>query len=339
MLSKEQATTGITIAMNLTLRQVRYFVAVADAGKVSLAGTALGVSQSAITTSMQALEAEVGIKLVNRHRRGVNLTQEGYQFLSHARKILAAVSDATRTLKNSNKNLKGTIRLGAPPMVAAYFLPSALTHFQRVYPNVELEIAEFERVEIERGLVEGRLDLGLLILSTLPNPKRIGVQTMFSSRRRLWLGSGHRLASGASIRLSDLSKERYLLLTADDNTKTTLDYWRKYGLKPKIYFRAATIEAIRNLVATNVGITILSDMVYRPWSLQGERIEAHALADEIPDLKIGIAWKKGAELSDCAKAFYDLCLAGIGNHHGFADPAQFQNHDGIRKRIKNEAGQ
>ena len=81
--------------MNLTLRQVRYFVAVADAGKVSLAGTALGVSQSAITTSMQALEAEVGIKLVNRHRRGVNLTQEGYQFLSHARKILAAVSDAT----------------------------------------------------------------------------------------------------------------------------------------------------------------------------------------------------------------------------------------------------
>lgn len=317
--------------INLTLRQVRYFVAVAEAGKVSLAGTVLGVSQSAITTSMQALEAEVGIKLVNRHRRGVNLTQEGYQFLSHARKILAAVSDATRTLKNSNKNLKGTVRLGTSPTVAAYFLPSPLTHFQRVYPNIEVEIAELERLEIEKQLVEGKLDVALLIMSTLPDPKRISVQTMFSSKRRLWLGSGHRLASVAKIRLSDLSKERYLLLTTDENTKTTFRYWRKHGLKPKIYYRAATIEAIRNLVATNAGITILSDMVYRPWSLQGERIEAHAIADEIPDLKIGIAWKKGAELRDCAKAFYDLCLGGISSHQGFAGPAQFQNRDDIRR--------
>lgn len=325
--------------MNLTLRQVRYFVAVAEAGKVSLAGTALGVSQSAITTSMQALEAEVGVKLVNRHRRGVNLTQEGYQFLSHARKILAAVSDATRTLKNSSKNLKGTIRLGAPPIVAAYFLPALLTHFRRVYPNIELEVAELEFAEIEKGLSDGRLEIGILIMSTLPDPRRVSIRTMFSSRRRLWLGSGHRLASAAKIHLADLSKERYLLLTTDDNTKTTFGYWRKYGLKPKIYYRAATIEAIRNLVATNVGITILSDMVYRPWSLQGERIEAYTIADEIPDLKIGIAWKKGTELNDCAKAFYDLCLEGINGYQGLAGPAQFQNRDGIHEGIKDGVGQ
>ncbi len=324
--------------MNLTLRQVRYFVAVAEAGKVSVAGTALGVSQSAITTSMQALENEVGIKLVKRHRRGVNLTQEGYQFLSHARKILAAVSDATRTLTNSSTNLKGIVRLGAPPTVAAYFLPSPLTHFQRAYPNVELEIAELQQAEIEQGMIKGRLDLGLLMMSKLPDPKRIGIQMMFASKRRLWLGSGHRLASTAKIHLSDLSKERYLLLTTDDNTNTTFGYWRKYGLKPKIYFRAATIETIRNLVATNVGITILSDMVYRPWSLQGEQILAHEIADELPDLKIGISWKKGTELSDCARAFYDLCLAGMINKHGVTGFAQFPNTDGAETKIKNKVG-
>jgi hypothetical protein len=99
-------------SMDLTLRQVRYFVAVAEAGKLSLAGLALGVSQSTITVSMQALEAEAGIKLVKRHSRGVDLTHEGYQFLSHARRILAMVSDAAQMLRNSNTNLKGVVRLG-----------------------------------------------------------------------------------------------------------------------------------------------------------------------------------------------------------------------------------
>lgn len=304
--------------MDVTLRQIRHFVAVADAGKVSLAGSALGISQSAITTSMQALEVQTGIKLIKRHRRGVHLTQDGYQFLSHARKILAAVSDATRTLKNSNTNLKGTVRLGIPPTVAGYFLATPLMHFQRVYPNIEVIITELEHSKIEQRLIEGSLDLAIQLMSTLPDPKRIKTQTMFSSRRRLWLAPGHRLTSVPNIHLSDLAKEPYLLLTTDDNTKTTFRYWQKHGLKPCVYFRTATIEAIRNLVAANAGVTILSDMVYRPWSLQGERIEARPIVDELPDLKIGIAWKKERKLDRCTEELCDFCLEGTGIHYSFS---------------------
>jgi DNA-binding transcriptional LysR family regulator len=307
--------------MDLTLRQIRNFVAVADAGKVSLAGSALGISQSAITTSMQALEVETGIKLFKRHSRGVSLTQEGYQFLSHARKILAAVSDATRALKNSNMNVKGIVRFGISPTVAGYFLATPLMHFQRLYPNIEVIITELEQRKIEQGLLDNSLDLAIQLMSTPTDPKRIKTQMMFSSRRRLWLAPGHRLTSVPNIHLSDLSKEPYLLLTTDDNTKTTFRYWQKYGLKPCVYFRTASIEAIRNLVAANAGVTILSDMVYRPWSLQGERIEVRPIADEIPDLKIGIAWKKQRKLDNCAKELCDFCLEGTGIHYSFPGTA------------------
>jgi DNA-binding transcriptional LysR family regulator len=259
--------------------------------------------------------------------------QEGYRFLSHARKILDAVSDATRTLKNSNTNLKGRVRLGVLPTVGAYFLPTPLMNFQRLYPNVDVEIAELERAEIEQGLFNESLDLGIMLMSGLHDQKRIKTETLFSSRRRIWLGSGHRLTAVPSIHLSDLLSEKYLLLDTDDNAKTTFGYWQRHKLKPNVYFRTTTIETIRNLVAVNAGITILSDMVYRPWSLQGERIEARMIADEIPELRIGIAWKKDAQLSSCAKEFCDFCLTGGNNRHSYlSQPQHRPSHTVQRER-------
>ena len=93
------------------------------------------------------------------------------------------------------------------------------------------------------------------------------MRTIFSGRRRLWLGPRHKLLTTSKIRLSDVAKEPYLLLTTDDNTATTLRYWKKHGLKPDVHFRTVSLEAVRSLVAANIGVTILSDLVYRPWSL------------------------------------------------------------------------
>jgi DNA-binding transcriptional LysR family regulator len=302
--------------VNLTIRQLRYFIAVADAGQVSLAGSALGISQSAITGSIQALEAETGVKLVRRHRRGVHLTHEGYQFLQHARRVLAAVSDAARVLQNSNANMTGTIRLGVPPTVAGYFLAAPLAQFQRSYPKVKVEITELDGARIEKGLLDGSLDIALLLMSAPLDSRQIETQTMFSSRRRLWLAPSHRLMSIAKIRLRDVAREPYLLLTTDNNTETTARYWGKHGLKPDVAFRTVSIEAIRSLVAGGGGVTILSDLVYRPWSLEGDRIEARPLVDEVPDLKIAVAWKRKRPLSACVAAFRDLCREEAGIHIG-----------------------
>jgi DNA-binding transcriptional LysR family regulator len=303
--------------MDFTLRQVQCFVAVADTGQVSLAGSALGLSQSAITESIQALEKRIGLKLVKRHRRGVALTREGYQFLRHARGILSAVADAKWLAQSSNTNMHGMVRLGVPPTVAGYFLAAPLMRFQRLYPNVTVQITELDMTMIDRALLDRAIDIALLLHSDTVDSSRIETLTMFSSRRRLWVAPSHPLASAPKIRLRDVANERYLLLTTDNNTETTSRYWSKYKLKPNIILRTSSIEAVRNLVARGAGVTILSDLVYRPWSLEGDRIEARPLVEDIPNLKIGIANRKAPKLEKSVAQFRNFFRREIGIHRDF----------------------
>lgn len=277
-----------------------------------MAAMELKISQPTITESIQALEAKAGVKLFKRASRGVSLTQEGFRFLSHARKILISISDAAQALKESGLNLKGTIRLGVSPVVAGYFLATPLAHFNSIYPDININIIEFQPNEMEELVADGTLDLAIMLLPSLSEPEGLEMHTIFSARRRLWLSPKHRLLSARNIRLADVAEEKYLLHTPDDNTQTTLRYWGRHGLKPSIHFATASIEAIRSLVAADVGVTILSDLVYRPWSLDGERIEARIIADELPELKIGIVWKKGAEFDACVNTFREFCIERVG---------------------------
>ncbi len=298
--------------MDFTLRQVQCFVAVADSGQVSLAAGMLKVSQSGITESIQALENKLGLKLVARHRRGLRLTREGYQFLHCARGIISAVTDAKTVVQSSNLSLRGTIRLGVPPTVTGYFLPGPLTRFKRLYPNVSVHITEYDMVEIQRALHKGTIEIAVSLLARPLESKELETVTMFSSRRRLWLSPNHKLASVPKIHMRDLTHEDYLLLATDNNTETTLHYWSKYKLKPTIRLRTISIEAIRNLVARGAGITILSDLVYRPWSLEGERIEARSIVEDLPDLKIGLAYNKLHPLSPATLCFRNFFRDEIG---------------------------
>ena len=116
----------------MTLRQIRYFVAVAEAGSVSGAAAAIGISQSAITEALKALEAETGAGLLDRHAKGVALTYQGHQFLRHARSILAAVADAARALEAGPQAIVGRLNLGVTIMVAGYFLADLLARVATV---------------------------------------------------------------------------------------------------------------------------------------------------------------------------------------------------------------
>lgn len=296
--------------MEFTLRQIRYFVATADAGQISHAGAMLGVSQSAVTEAVRALEAMAGVKLMNRHSRGISLTQEGFKFLSQARRVLAVAADAERSIKSTNANLTGHLCLGVSTTVAGYFLASPLARFRRIFPNVTIALAELSRPAIESKLIDSKLDLGLLLLAQFENVECLETSTLLRSTRRVWMHPNHRLAEAPEIGFADIVKEPYLLLTVDENVKTTTQYWAKHDLQPNVTFRTGSIEAIRSLVANDSGITILSDMVYRPWSLEGDRIVARPLTDAIPLLNVGLAWRKGGPLNEAACVFRDFCIEG-----------------------------
>jgi molybdate transport repressor ModE-like protein len=299
-----------------SIRQIRYFIAVANMGQVSRAAMELNVSQSAVTTAVKHLEEIVGAPLFNRHAGGVALTFEGNIFLDHARRIMAAIDEAVRSPRRLRDDVSGTLRLAMTYTVAGYFLPPFIERFARAFPSVALQLTEAPRNAIEDGLVSGTFDLAVMLTSNIMDQEGLAYETLLQSRRRLWLSSQHPLLEQPSVSLSDVASEPYIMLTVDEASNTAQRYWNRTSYRPRTVFRTSSVEAVRSMVANGMGITILSDMVYRPWSLDGRRVEVISLADRIPTMDVGLAWAANVEQNTAVSAFREFMHVGDESHTG-----------------------
>lgn len=299
--------------MSFSLKQIRYFIAAADAGQVSQAAVELNVSQSAVTAAIQQLEAILDIRLFDRLPGGVSLTPEGARFLLHARNVMAAVEEAMRVPRSSVSRATGTVRVGVSYTVAGYFLPRHHARFQRNFPGVALELHEAPRTAVEQALIDGDLDIAVILVSNLQAADRLQSEILIRSRRRLWTPPDHPLLRQPAVGLEDIARHPYVMLTVDEASDTAGRYWSRTPWRPNVIFRTSSVEAVRSMVAAGMGVTILSDMVYRPWSLEGQRIETRDPLDEIPTMDVGLAWTRDRILSPAARAFHDfLSLAFTG---------------------------
>lgn len=292
--------------VNITLRQIRYFIAVAGTSSVSAAARDLGISQSAVTTALRQLEEEVGTSLLLRTSRGVALTQEGHQFLRHAQRIMGAVVDAGRAIRVHAHTVGGSLTLGVTNMVAGYYLADLLARYRRVYPQVTVKVVEDERRFIEHLLINGEVDVAILIASALENQDALASEVLMRSPYRVWLPANHPLLVHEQVPLEEVVAASVILLTADGMHEMTSRHWRRTGLQPNVVLRTGSVEAVRSLVGTGLGIAVLPDMAYRPWSLEGDRIEVRALTEALPTVDVGLTWRKGSSVTDTARFFIEL---------------------------------
>ena len=298
--------------MTLSLKQVRYFITAADAGQVSQAAMTLNVSQSAVTAAIKQLEDDVGVALFKRLRSGVSLTAEGARFLQHARNIMAAVNAAQHAPLTQDTAISGTVRIGVSYTVAGYFLPRHYARFARGYPRIRADLYELPRNAIESGLKDGSLDLAIMLVSNLQDKRRLAYETLIRSRRRLWLSVEHPLLSAETITLESIIAEPYVMLTVDEAGQTAARYWKPTGLRPNIVFKTSSVEAVRSMVADGLGVTILSDMVYRPWSLEGQRIELRNVVADIPTMDVGVAWNPTRPQAPATRSFHEFLSLSFG---------------------------
>ncbi len=309
--------------MAFSFRQVRYFIAVADAGKVSAAAANLHVSQSAVSAAIDKLEKDIEAPLFRRRSNGVELTYEGHQFLTHAQNIMAAVSEATRGVRRSGRSLRGQVKVGLTYTVAGYFFPQLLMRFSRSFPDVEFKLVEKQRTQIEEEIVSGELDIAVILVSNLQNVGEISSRVLIKSQRRLWLSADHHLMNEDVVELSQIAKEPYVMLTVDEAEKSALRYWSATDYSPNVIFKTSSVEAVRSMVATGTGITILSDMVYRPWSLEGQHVEVKPVAGQVHSMDVGLIWKRGKEMNPQTKALYSfLCNNFVDTGYGVGEPTQ-----------------
>ncbi len=291
----------------MTLRNLRYFVAVAESESVSAAAQMLGVAQSTVTSAVKALESEAGTPLFERHARGMVPTEAGWIFLRHAERILAAVTEARRALHEAPESEAGNLDLGVSSMVSGYFLADLLARHRRVFPQVHVRVHEDSRSYIEHLLIGGELDAALLLVSHLENRQALEWEILDRSPLALWLPANHPLLAFEAIGLADIANEPLIALTADELEQTIQGCWRQAGLSANIVLRTGSVEAVRSLVATGAGLTVLPLMAFRRWSLEGDRLEARQLAESLPTVDVGLVWRKGSLVSPRVHAFLALC--------------------------------
>lgn len=299
--------------MSLSIRQLQYFVAVAEAGQISAAARELYISQSSVTLAIQELELQLRQRLFHRGSRGVTLTPTGTAFLSKARQILQLVDEAA-LVSATDADLHDRVKVGVTYTVMAYFLPHHIQRLSIVYPNLDFAWLEMGRPDVEDKLADGSLDFGLLLTSNLKNTTEFQHETFVHSKRRLWMATNHPLTELSEIGLADVAEYPYAQLTVDEADVTTRHYWG--DLHPRTLVETSSIEAVRSIVANGNGVAILSDMVYRPWSLEGKRVDTAIIRDHIPDMRIGLAWKRGVTFTPSMTALHQYF------HRQFSQPEQ-----------------
>lgn len=292
---------------HVTLRQFRYFVAVAESGSVAAASRMLNIAQSALTKSLAELENELNGTLFLRSSKGMTLTPQGHRFLAGARKVIGTVADALRLhAGEASAGLTGTLAIGVTSLVAGYYLAELLSRFRRLCPEVQVLVTEETPPFLEHLLINGEIDVAIMVSSALGEPLALVVEVLTRSANRVWLPSSHPLAEQEELTLAECAARDQVVLEADRIDDLMNGVWARHQLKPRTILRTSSLEAVRSLVGAGTGIAVLPDFLYRPWTLDAEHIEARRLRDDVPTVDVGLVWRRGSALKIAAQEFIDL---------------------------------
>lgn len=249
----------------LDVRRLRVLREVARRGSFSAAAEALGYTQSAVSQQIAALEREVAVPLLDRHR-GVRPTAAGGVLLRHADAILARIGDAEAELTALRGGEGGALRVVAFPTAGATVLPPAIAAFRAAHPRVELSLEPMEVPDGRAALEAGECDLALLVED--PDDEVLGDRDPFDRTRLLddrmnvMLPAGHPLADRRRIRLEELRDDLWILGRRDYVPDEAIfdRACRRAGFEPQMAFESDDYLAIQGFVAAGVGVALAPDM-------------------------------------------------------------------------------
>ncbi|WP_103352813.1 LysR family transcriptional regulator [Amycolatopsis sp. CA-128772] len=244
--------------MTPELRQLRYFVAVADETSFTRAAAGLHIAQQSLSQQITVLERGLGARLFDRDARGARLTAVGRLFLPEARAVLARAEEAVATLGRAVRGEIGDVRLVFLATTANYLLPPVVRAVRERFPDLAVTTAEASIAELVAGLREGRYDLAF---TRPPLVADLVSRTLLTEEVCAVLPAGHPLAGRASLALADLAGEPWVL-----TPRSSWEPWHRgydedfaaAGFTPRVVQRAATVQGLLGLVAAGVGVTRLA---------------------------------------------------------------------------------
>ncbi|MFL6179822.1 MAG: LysR family transcriptional regulator [Actinomycetes bacterium] len=296
-----------TSGARFTLRQLEYFVAVAEAGTITAAAEQVHLSQSAMSTALVDLERAFGVQLLVRHHaRGVTLTPSGDELLITARELLRQADELDTSAHALGEGLVGRIRLGCFAILAPYLLPPLLAAIEKELPGLEVEPVEEALDGLETGLREGRFEVALSY--DLGLGEGIERKELLNIKPYALLAASHPLASADSVRLADLADEPFVLLDLPHSRDYFRSAFTSAGVQPRIRYRTWSAETARALVGRGLGWSLLNLRPTNSQSVEGRKVVAQELADTVPALTVVLAKPMGSRPTKRAMAVEKVAL-------------------------------
>ena len=281
----------------MNLRDLKYLVALADHRHFGKAADASFVSQPTLSTQIRKLEDELGVALVERAPRKVMLTPVGREIVERARRIVAEVEQLGEVARRSRDPEAGTVRLGIFPTLGPYLLPHVVPRIRKSFPQLEMLLVEEKSDVLLQRLREGTLDAALLALPL--HDDQLHAEFLFEEPFLLAVPESHPLANHGPLALDDLSSQTLLLLEDGHCLRDqALDVCRTAGAGENGGFRATSLETLRQMVAANVGVTLLPSLAVKPPVAQSDAIRLLPFRDPQPSRRIAMVWRRSSAMGD-----------------------------------------
>lgn len=243
----------------MSLKQYRAFLKTVELRSVSQAAQAMGMTQSALTQNLGALEKQFGFRLLVRNKAGVRLTQEGRRVYRAVEQVVRADEALLSAVEEVRRSGGDTIRIATFKSVAVNWLPAMMKAFQAEHPEAEFRLFDGAYAEVDEYVRTGAVDFGFV---SLPDALECDMIPVKEDRLLAVLPQGHPLAEAAAVPAAQFGKEAVVSLV-DSTNQDALRVLRAAGVEPRIRFQTADDYAMISMVETGLGICITHELVLK----------------------------------------------------------------------------
>lgn len=289
----------------MDLQQLRSFVAVARHQHFTRASAELHIGQPAVSQQIRKLEAELGVQLLSRTTRAVELTDAGRLLLARTERALSELDAGLAEIAELKGLLRGRLTIGAIQWLEPYDLAGTLAGFHELHPAIEIRVVEEAAETMALSVLADRLDAAFVPMEA-GLPRGLSSETLFEDELVLVVGPGHPLAGRSEVRIKDLKEEPFVFLREGSGLRRAVeDAARAAGFSPHASFETNELSRVLALVGRGLGVSAVS------------RAVAEAASDPVvalrlkPSLrrKVALVWRTAHHHSPAAKAFLDYVRA------------------------------
>ncbi len=296
----------------MNLKDLKYLVALADTGHFGKAAERTFVSQPTLSAQLKKLEDYLGVKLVERQPKNVQLTEVGKQIVVRARRMLDEGDSIIALARNNTDPFAGKLKVALIPTIGPYLLPRVMLKLRKALPKLGLMLYEYQTEPLLKLLREGEIDLGIL---ALPVSHDLETRSLYSEPFTAALPNGHPLAAKAAIKVSDLKGQTLLLLEDGHCLRDqALEVCSRVDVREAEDFRATSLETLRQMVVAGLGVTLLpATAVESPFGSQ-RGLTIRQFVKPAPSRTVGAVWRKSSTRAAAISAVCDVVANVMGGN-------------------------